>query len=160
MSTRSWMYTINNPSETEKTALEGLDALCHVCGNEVGASGTPHLQGYIRFKQPQRLSWWKNQFPRAHVEPRKGTEAQAIAYCRKDNLMLIDKVPTEDESRPRKMGRFEYAEHICDLIEQGRTTYEIYKAHRGFYFYNRRAILQVKEDVARWKINPEHEPDA
>lgn len=157
--TRAWCYTLNNPTEEEKSGLRDLDVPCHVCGEEVGDSGTPHLQGYIRFQHACRLAWWKMHFPRAHVEPRKGTEEQAAAYARKDGKILVDSM-TQAEARPRKRGRMEYAEEICDLLEQGKTTYEIYKAHRGFYFYNRRAILQIREDLAHWKVNARYEPDA
>lgn len=157
---RSWCYTLNNPSDEEIERLSTLNAVVHVAGREVGESGTPHLQGYIRFLQPCKLGYWKNQLPRAHVELRKGPEPAAIAYCKKDNNMLIEKLPEDtDVERPPKKGRFEYAELICDLIEQGTPISEIYKKHRGFYFYNRRAILQVKSDVARWKHDPDHVPD-
>jgi len=31
----------------------------------------------------QRLSYWKKNVPRAHVEMRKGKQAEAVAYCSK-----------------------------------------------------------------------------
>lgn len=156
---RSWCYTLNNPSDDEKSRLVALEVVVHVAGLEVGESGTPHVQGYVRFAQNTKLSWWKNQFPRAHVERRAGTEAQAIAYCKKDNDMLVEVQPDPTHKRS-SMGRYEYAEHVCELLEQGKSIHEIYKRHKGFYFYNRRAILQVKEDISRWKSNPDYEPTA
>lgn len=87
---RSVCFTFNNPSEDDivhiQTALE-LRSTYAVYGVEVGASGTTHLQGYFELpKSPQtRLSTMKNWFPRkaVHLEKRKGTPAQASAYCKK-----------------------------------------------------------------------------
>jgi len=55
-----------------------------VYGREVGESGTPHLQGYIAFKERQRLSKIARWVPRAHWEPMISTPEEASAYCKKD----------------------------------------------------------------------------
>lgn len=55
-----------------------------VVGNEVGESGTPHLQGYAEFDRAVDLGTLGRLLGgRAHVEACKGTAAQNIAYCRK-----------------------------------------------------------------------------
>lgn len=51
---------------------------------EVGESGTPHLQGYVVFKKPMRLSAVRQLIPRAHLDIARGTNEQNIAYCTKD----------------------------------------------------------------------------
>ena len=56
-----------------------------IFGKEVGASGTPHLQGYTEWKCQRRLATWKRLIgERAHIEGAKGTRAQNTAYCSKD----------------------------------------------------------------------------
>ena len=55
-----------------------------VCGREVGDSGTPHLQGYIYYKNAVRLSTMKEVHPTAHWEPQRGTPQQASDYCKKE----------------------------------------------------------------------------
>lgn len=54
---------------------------------ERGSSGTLHLQGYMEMKSSQRFTTMRDCFGgRAHLEKRKGTRLQAIAYCaKKDN---------------------------------------------------------------------------
>lgn len=56
-------------------------------GKEQGEEGTPHLQGYIVFKNKKRFSTVK-QFvgARAHVEPKskRSTPTEASDYCKKD----------------------------------------------------------------------------
>lgn len=83
--TRSYCFTLNNYTEDEADAVAGIDCAYLIYGREVGESGTPHLQGYIRFKNPRSLGGMKKLIPRAHFEARKGSEKQAIDYCRKDD---------------------------------------------------------------------------
>lgn len=100
MTYRNWCFTLNNYSFTEAAtvlALTGVQdvntaetahansAVVYVCyGQEVGENGTPHLQGYIEMCRPFRLAGMKKIIPRAHFEQRRGTQAQAIEYCKKD----------------------------------------------------------------------------
>lgn len=53
-------------------------------GREVGESGTPHLQGYVYFKNPRTFGSLKKKINRAHIEVRKGSHEQARDYCQKD----------------------------------------------------------------------------
>lgn len=158
---RPWCYTLNNPTEAEVTKIQEITAQVHVCGREVGESGTPHLQGYVRFHTVRGMSWWKEHFPRAHVEPRKGTEQEAAEYCRKGADMLIDtkndvpEASTTDSSKKR----FQLAEEVMDEIDSGATAYQICKKHRGFYFYNRTAILRYKCDRELWLRDENATPD-
>ena len=52
--------------------------------NEIGANGTPHLQGYLYKKNKQRFSALRKLLPRAHWSVCKGTQQQNIDYCSKD----------------------------------------------------------------------------
>jgi len=85
---RRWCFTINNPSAAERAAfLETADNFEYlVYGNELGDSGTPHLQGYCILKTKLRLRNVKllRGFERAHLEVSRGTPAEAANYCKKD----------------------------------------------------------------------------
>lgn len=52
---------------------------------EVGANGTPHIQGYLELYAPERLTALKHHLglEGAHFEMRRGTQFEAIAYCEK-----------------------------------------------------------------------------
>lgn len=85
----NWCFTLNNWTVEELVQLRGL-ALTHknvsyICwGQEVGADGTPHLQGYLELSTRQRLTGVKKIIgARVHLELRQGSADQAIAYCRK-----------------------------------------------------------------------------
>lgn len=145
---RSWVYTLNNYTSEEIIKLESLECLRHLCGKEVGNNGTPHLQGYIRFKKPCRFSWWKNQFPRIHVEIRRGTEGEAVAYCQKDGDIVIDKGVTLGD-REAFGNRTEEALAIVDEFRNGATYGEVRERHMGFFFFNRRHVIGFLHDESR-----------
>lgn len=84
-----WVFTINNPTQADKdhVAELGINQLRKylIVGREVGASGTPHLQGFVVFTRSIRRSRVSGFLPRAHLEPARGSSQQAAAYCKKDN---------------------------------------------------------------------------
>lgn len=80
---RNYCFTLNNYNEEEYHTLLSMGTYC-IIGREVGESGTPHLQGYIEFKSVTRFDTLKNRSPRAHWEARRGTQEQAVEYCKKD----------------------------------------------------------------------------
>jgi len=55
-----------------------------ICGLEVGMSGTPHIQGYVQFKERKTLKQLKNIWPNQHMEIAKGTPSANQTYCSKD----------------------------------------------------------------------------
>lgn len=82
---RNWCYTLNNYSEAEVNYLHEFECKYHIFGYEIAPmTETPHIQGYIEFKEPIRFSQITKLIPRAHIELRKGTAEEAIKYCKKD----------------------------------------------------------------------------
>lgn len=83
---RRWCFTVNNPSEDECIKIHDLvsESVYLVAGDERGASGTPHLQGYVVFPAPWRLNRVKAYMPRAHLEVARGTSDENRKYCMKD----------------------------------------------------------------------------
>lgn len=56
-----------------------------VIGRERGASGTPHLQGFVIFNSNQRFNAVRGLIPGSHIERARGTSLQARDYCKKEN---------------------------------------------------------------------------
>lgn len=86
---RDYVFTVNNYTDEDEHQCwalpwEAKDCRYIVVGKECGESGTPHLQGYIAFKEKKSLKQLQEFFPSAHFEPRKGTPTQASDYCKKD----------------------------------------------------------------------------
>jgi len=85
-----YCFTINNPSPDEKDKvaefLQDNDKVRYgIIGRETGASGTPHLQGFVIFNRQQRFNFAKRNIgDRCHLECTRGTSVQARDYCKKD----------------------------------------------------------------------------
>lgn len=110
MGSRSWCFTINNHLEKDKTLLEKLECRYIVVGEEMGESGTPHLQGFVTFNKPCRLAALKKINNRAHWEPAKSLEGGAN-YCMKDNIII--------HRDDRKQGGRTDLKNACESLKQG-----------------------------------------
>ena len=68
---RNFCWTLNNFLDDEIKVLKDLSCKYIVFGKEIGATGTPHLQGYVEFKNACSFSALKKRIgKRAHVEMR------------------------------------------------------------------------------------------
>ena len=78
-------FTMNNYTEDNiielKTKFAAL-ATKWIIGREIGASGTPHLQGAVQFNQ--RLRPISAIGMKIHWEKMKGTWTEATTYCAKE----------------------------------------------------------------------------
>lgn len=94
-------FTLNNYTPQEEVTLHELilskinskSITYAIVGKEIGASGTPHLQGYISCPTSYlkasagTVSKWKSMMPplaRAHLESAAGTDVDSQKYCSKD----------------------------------------------------------------------------
>lgn len=99
---RNFMFTWNNPGqalfnnddvdEAALTAHEYLKIQFEdqtiplsfiTYGEEYGEEGTFHFQGYCELSKRVSFNRVKDIFVGSHLEPRRGTQRQAIEYCRK-----------------------------------------------------------------------------
>lgn len=81
MRSENFVFTMNNYPDT--VLVDTVDCKYIVYGKEVGESGTPHLQGFIRFGSKKSLKQVIKMLPGCHVETAKAVGA-AIEYCKKD----------------------------------------------------------------------------
>lgn len=97
------MFTLHNLTEEDYVNLQSDRFVYIVAGLEYGSEGTTvHLQGYCRFKDAKSLSAAKKCFDnKVHLDVRRGSIEQAIAYCKKDEeLYYLTKevVPDMDKA--------------------------------------------------------------
>lgn len=90
---RNYCFTLNNPSEEERSFFSNFqlgDFFNYmIYQEEMGENETHHFQGYIECRQQHDLSWMKRHFnERAHFEPRRGTQEEAINYCKKEETRV------------------------------------------------------------------------
>lgn len=86
---RGFIVVINNYTDDDVRRVEKLFGSQHVkhaiYAFEVGASGTPHIQGYVEFRDPRTWKSVKKALPRAALFVRKGSPLQAWVYCEKES---------------------------------------------------------------------------
>jgi len=101
--TRKWVFTLNNYSEEDITQLHS-DFLKYgkkfICEKEIGESGTPHLQGYVMFKNSRNLETLKKVNKKVHWGIAKGNVEQNKKYCSKDNNVIFEQDMYEDSIIP------------------------------------------------------------
>lgn len=82
---KHWSFTLNNYTQRDldrlSSPLTGVDYLIY--GKEVGASGTPHLQGTVCFQSRKRLQQVIAVIGQAHCSVTRYL-FQSINYCKKD----------------------------------------------------------------------------
>jgi len=149
---RGWCFTINNYTDLEYNRLQYVACQYIVYGREVGESGTPHLQGYIHFKEKVTMGKIKSLIgTRAHVEKRFGSLEQAINYCKKDGNWT-QRGNITIRSKPENKHH-----DLIQLAEQGHleTIKEEYPLH---YFLHYDKILRlIERDIKPLDGELEHE---
>ncbi len=112
---RNFVFTLNNPTQEEKFFWQSLLRLSAfrkehhvryvVFQSEISESGTPHLQGYVELDIAMRANRVIRNFgSRVYYANRKGTQAQAIAYAKKEDTRVVDGMAGEG-GEAKKLGK-------------------------------------------------------
>lgn len=107
---RRWTFTLNNYKDHGWTEWQyilrdrfQISADYIICEEEVGEQGTPHLQGYIRFKNAVKFTTLQNKFNGlAHLEVAQGTDEQNRNYCTKENGNILEIGTIQENMRSQK----------------------------------------------------------
>lgn len=98
---RNWCFTINNFDIDDINSIKNSNGK-YIFQEEKGENGTPHLQGFISFKDAKSFTWIKKLNGKAHWEVTKSKIA-SIKYCSKESTRIgsiytnMDDVKTPDE---------------------------------------------------------------
>lgn len=130
---RKFTFTINNYTQDHIDLLSALGDKTEflVYGKEVGDSGTPHLQGFVYYKNPQRVGTVRQAIP-GHIEVANGTVEQNVVYCSKDGDTTT--FGTQPLSQKRKgAASKELWNEVISLAEAGDEA-RLKLDHPGIYF--------------------------
>lgn len=109
---KHWCFTLNNWTTEEYEQIKRRHGGIYiVVGQELGESGTPHLQGFVSYSVRRTLQRVKKLLGnRIHLEPARGTPAQAAEYCKKEGNYW------EDGNLPTGQGHRSDLEELRTLL--------------------------------------------
>lgn len=141
---RGWCFTLNNYSEENELHLLNLplDIISYgIWGKEMGELGTPHLQGFLRFKHCKSMQQVKTimDSTTVHLERQRGTLSQAIEYCKKDNDFQEIGTP------PKGQGKRSDLDGVKEMLDQGASELEIADSHFGSWVRYRKSFKAYKQ---------------
>lgn len=146
MSARAWCFTLNNP-EALPEPTSWPNHRYTIFSEEVGDSGTYHLQGYVEFDATMRLSALKKLpgMKKAHWERRHGTREEAREYCRKKDDTHIDGPYEFGTWRAGGAGRRNDITAFKEAIDSGKTDLELWDSHPS-------QLLRYMSSVAKIRL--------
>jgi hypothetical protein len=121
---RRWAFTLNNYTESHCGILE--DAFTQkkvsyvIFAKETGASGTPHLQGYLELEKKKTLGGLKTLLgiTTIHLSIAKGSAAENMTYCSKEN-------PPAVFGTPMKQGNRTDLDQVKEMLKSGAPMLEV-----------------------------------
>lgn len=134
-------FTINNydGSEIAKMREWAQISYCAVGHETAPTTGTPHLQGYLEFKQQVLLTTLKKKVsPKISVRERKGTPEQASNYAIKDG------VDCHVWGKMSEQGRRTDLEVASEMITSGSTLKDVAKAHPSTFVKYHKGLQALK----------------
>lgn len=97
---RRWLWTLNNYTVEEFDTLHKKFSKekFYIIGKEIGEKcGTPHLQGYVEFKNARSFSSMKKINRRIHWQIADGDRESNVKYCSKDEEYVKSSELTDNE---------------------------------------------------------------
>lgn len=115
---KRWCFTINNPTPSEIDSFNNYGEISEylIVAHEIGESGTPHIQGFVHFKNRKTLAGIKKLLPmgRAHLEVARAKGNEPIDYCKKDGIFAeIGTIP----AMPHESGGKAMKEKWLDILK-------------------------------------------
>jgi len=95
---RNWCFTLNNYTDADIQKLEVFPCSYIIYGKEVGASGTPHLQGYLQMAKKCRITGL-TKYVQAHYTLARGSPQQNIEYCSKQGDVYTRGIVSTERER-------------------------------------------------------------
>lgn len=146
---KGWIFTTNNPVDADVPALApGITFV--VYQRERGAEGTEHFQGYVLFADRKRLTQVKEiaWLSRSHLEVRRGTNEQAIAYCTKVDTRIGD--PVFLGERPTAgQGKSQLLAGACRAVRAGTAVSRLDEEFDMVRVRNGRGLKELEMDLRR-----------
>ena len=120
------IFVINNYTPDDVIMVQDLDCVACVAGLEVGAQGTPHIQGAVIWKSPMTFKAAQKKLCEAGACATQKMAKNATwadqKYCKKDGMVIRDD-PYEDGPG---QGRRTDINELRDAVKRGATDSELW----------------------------------
>lgn len=127
MTLYGWCLTVNNWTVEDAKKLESMVGICGIkymsFSEEVGDSGTPHLQGYFQSNH-NKLTRFVKHF-KGHIMKQRGNSDEARDYCRKDGSMNWREFGEYTYINAPGQGIRTDLSRLKDLIKEGKSYDEV-----------------------------------
>ena len=103
-------------------------------------TGKEHIQGYVEFTGQKKMKEIKQIFadPGLHIEPRYGSQEEAINYCKKDGKW-------KQFGHSKQQGQRTDLEDTYEQLKVGKSLLEIAAAHPGTYIRYFKGIERLRD---------------
>lgn len=121
---RKFTFTCNNYTfdDLASVILIADEAEYVICGFEVGAKGTPHLQGFIYFANARSYSNVQKKLPRCSLVESNGSIISNIGYCSKDGEYW-------ESNDPPQQGKTKYRD-LAYIMQKPEVQFHLYTQYR------------------------------
>lgn len=118
---------------------------CIIQLEECPTTSSLHYQGYIELKKPYRMAGVKKMCNdlTMHLEPRRGTQQQAIDYCKKLDSAVGDFM--EFGSLVTEQGKRSDLADMAEMVLAGATTMELVEAHPASYMRYHKSVAHLRQ---------------
>lgn len=143
---RGWCVTINNPREEDIKGFEAIKTVykCYEIEHEDEKDGTPHLQGYLYYKNAVRFSTVKNDCAKAHLEVAKGSPLQNYDYCGKEGKIK------EIGVRPEQ-GKRTDIETVKEMVKAGKRMRDIVEVATSYQSVRMAEVCMRYRKIAKFR---------
>lgn len=142
---RHYCFTWNNYTKDTEEYLKNLDYKYMIYGHEIcPTTKTPHLQGYIEFKNERYFYAVCKLFKGARISVRMQPSDNNIKYCSKDKDLFEDGIPD-------KQGKRNDLQKLRDELKDGATMKEIVNNYNLQNIKVAEKWLEYNEIKRNWK---------
>ncbi len=147
ISGRNWCFTLNNPADSPEGLMDQFMGHPHfrflVFQEEVSATGTRHFQGYAEFKKNMMLTAVKKILATAHWERRRGSQADAMDYCKKEDTRVSG--PYEAGTAGGRQGKRTDIDEAVELLIASRSIRDVSAEHPVAFIKYHRGMQRLLE---------------
>lgn len=147
---QNYAFTWNNYTDQVLEFLDDVPCEYLVYGKEIApTTGTPHLQGFIKFKNDRSVDAVRKQFKGANINPCISSDLNNFNYCTKEDSDFYER-----GTRPAGQGKRSDLDMIRDLIKtepKMRTVVNIATSYQSVKMAEQ--ILKYHEAPRNWECD-------